>query len=119
MNIIFEIVIGIPYHDPSGLVAGTLPPEIFETQVFLVGQGCNPRKVLERNVYPQHVWTHTGYDGKISERAIAYYVEQLGHTVSSELTEDILTKTEKEEIVKAKEVLQAVIATDAQQEFSL
>ncbi|MFA6348125.1 MAG: hypothetical protein WCX30_01700 [Candidatus Paceibacterota bacterium] len=64
------------------------------------------------------MWTHTGYDGKISERAIAYYIEQLGHTVISELTEDILTETEKEEITKAKEALQAAIATDAQQEFS-
>jgi hypothetical protein len=112
-----EIVVGIPYRDPSGLVAGTKTPVIFETQVFAVVDGRNPRSVLEEKVYPQHVWTHVGHDGKISERAVAYYVEQLGHTVTSEFSEEVLTEDEKKKIAEAKENLRAAISTDAQQEF--
>jgi len=112
-----EIVIGIPYRDSSGLIARTLPPEIFETQVFAVVDDRDPRSVLEEKVYPQHIWTHVGHNGKISERAVAYYVEQLGYTVTSELTEKVLTEDERKKIAEAKENLLAAISTDAQQEF--
>lgn len=90
-----QFVIGIPYNGPDSFIGKILPRKIFPLQIFEVPENQNPRDVLEKKVNPQCV---EDCIGQISDRAIAYRVNQKGFTVLSNLTKDILTKNERKKL---------------------
>ncbi len=108
-----ELVVAIPFRDPSDLsknLAGSDSPEFFSLRIFRVPKWGNPESCLGSRM---RIWQ---FAGDLSDRAVAYYVEQ-NRLIQTDLPESELTAEEKAEVKRLKIGLQSRLRNYAQAEF--